>query len=704
MATSYVNDDVVDEILAEASASSSGASSTTSAAATRVRKVSLIEPKGVKSWVWKHMKIYDTRGLAMNNVLRNCAHCTECDEDVNYGQSKSTSALVKHMVSKHRAIYDAQLAADVAAQSQLKKRNYQSTLDAHVSHDSKQEDKLIKFIVHSYQPFSVVNCPYFRAYVQSLNVNARIFDRGFIGTAIAKIATDVQCELKGMLSGQYYALTTDHWTSKANESYMATTVHFIDANWKLIATTLSCSVHKESQTAENTLGFLREACDKFDLPQSHLVATVTDSAANMNLTGMLLDQPHHYCVAHVIELTTKKVCKQAVLENVLKAARGLVGHFKGSALATEALLKKQENYFTSNGSSEQPKRVIQDVATRWWSTYAMLDRLLELKPFFQMMQQYDGLNCNLSDSQWSIASNLVVSLKPFMVLQQFLEGEHYVTNSVIPFLLNAVRGRLNAVSSSGMNASVVEALTQLKIDFDERWGSGEDGTVFDENATRTRGNRQKGIPSKTLLAAALDPRTKGLHGIPVNDQGKIWKAITEDCINFASPPDATGAIAAATPAAATSATAAASTEPVEIDDDDDIFAELSNTSATTSAARTVVETLDVIVAREIDAYRAAPSLPMKERSSTDPAKTVYSDPLAWWKANQLVYPHVAPMARRLLCIPATSAPSERVFSVAGGIITDNRCRLLPENAENSIFLHDTWPLIEEYRSNLRKQG
>ena len=53
------------------------------------------------------------------------------------------------------------------------------------------------------------------------------------------------------------------------------------------------------------------------------------------------------------------------------------------------------------------------------------------------------------------------------------------------------------------------------------------------------------------------------------------------------------------------------------------------------------------------------------------------------------------LARRTLCIPATSAPSERVFSVAGLTISKCRTSIQPQHASDLIFLHDSWPLAEE---------
>ena len=72
----------------------------------------------------------------------------------------------------------------------------------------------------------------------------------------------------------------------------------------------------------------------------------------------------------------------------------------------------------------------------------------------------------------------------------------------------------------------------------------------------------------------------------------------------------------------------------------------------------------------------------------------------WWRFHELRFPTLATLVRRTLCIPATSAPVERLFSTAGLTIANDRARLLPGMAEEIIFLHDAWYLLDEHRREL----
>lgn len=63
-----------------------------------------------------------------------------------------------------------------------------------------------------------------------------------------------------------------------------------------------------------------------------------------------------------------------------------------------------------------------------------------------------------------------------------------------------------------------------------------------------------------------------------------------------------------------------------------------------------------------------------------------TNPLDWWKQNEVRFPRVAQVARSVLAIPATSVPSERIFSSAGLLVTKLRNRLSPDLVDKIVFL------------------
>ena len=60
--------------------------------------------------------------------------------------------------------------------------------------------------------------------------------------------------------------------------------------------------------------------------------------------------------------------------------------------------------------------------------------------------------------------------------------------------------------------------------------------------------------------------------------------------------------------------------------------------------------------------------------------------LEWWKIHENRFPILSKIARDYLGIPATSAPSERVFSEAGNLITNKRTSLSCDSVEANMCL------------------
>ena len=63
------------------------------------------------------------------------------------------------------------------------------------------------------------------------------------------------------------------------------------------------------------------------------------------------------------------------------------------------------------------------------------------------------------------------------------------------------------------------------------------------------------------------------------------------------------------------------------------------------------------------------------------------DVLDYWKLQSLTWPHLAEVAKSVLCIPATETSSERVFSIAGCTLDDRRTQLSDDNIDDLLFIH-----------------
>lgn len=446
-------------------------------------------------------------------------------------------------------------------------------------------------------------------------------------------------------------------------------------------------------------------CADFDVPLDRVVAVVTDSARDMNLMGRLISTEHtahHNCLDHCLSKFSSStqlhsleslhripllnfictlhsctdLCTKMAFsdnensENTMKACRELVGYFTGSCQANEALLKLQTN---------DPVGMVQDVVTRWWSTLAMLMRLLRLRPQLTYMVAENMLSkdVNLTAQQWNIVEQITKVLLPFKEVQILMEGEKYVTSSLIPGLISLVRKGLQDTLSDCDNLQCVTDLAaKMMKKFEEDFGAGGRDTVFKEHQSLGVCNRLKGFPLKVMMCSALDPRTKNLTGIPKGrDRDDVWESVRETLFkNWRNEQERTRPPVAERP-------------PLRDTSVPDLWA--SDDECDVPADDQEDLKMHQRIDYEISEYKKAARLEMRV-SNADGSAGGFANPLVWWKDNCLAYPLLSRLARKLLCIPATSAPSERVFSVAGLTISNLRSRLRPDNAACLVFLKENW--------------
>lgn len=554
----------------------------------------------------------------------------------------------------------------------------------------------------TYQPFSTCEDPSFREMTESIHPKITHISRKKVVKMLSDLYAEYRIRLKKVLIGTFVTITTDAWTSIANIGFVAVTIHFIDPiTWAMYTMALGCSPKKGTSKAADVVREIEETLKSFDINYTQLVCIVSDTEPTMVAAGRLFREnakkdnattSWHGCIDHIIELVTRIAFEDtADSQNVMTKARALVSHFSHSSQATELLLSKQ--------TSNMQLKCIQDVVTRWWSTYSMCERLLKLKPYIQLLEverHIDG-RVNLTDEQWIILHQITILLEPFMIAQKFLEGERYVTLSFVPYIINSMRTSMAKLIDDENSSLHLKTISEKMLNaFNGHFGVGSDGTVFAESETEGVRRRPKGIPKLALVATLLDPRTKLGLGIPAEDVDTTYDYLQQLIIEEATHLDEKN-------------------RHIEVDDVEtvienprkisrqevdmaDIFADLDNAVKSyisrgrdSAGEPSIDETSNTMKANaEVILYRA--ELPMPRKSELNE----FLNPLNWWKLNSSRFPLISIVARKVLSIPATSAPSERVFSSAGLTISRSRASIEPANASELIFLHETMPEIEKY--------
>lgn len=107
---------------------------------------------------------------------------------------------------------------------------------------------------------------------------------------------------------------------------------------------------------------------------------------------------------------------------------------------------------------------------------------------------------------------------------------------------------------------------------------------------------------------------------------------------------------------------------------------------------------------ECGLYRNEPDLPVFIADPSKDGKRIPNDPLVWWRTpiRLATYPILSLLARRYLGIPATSVPSESLFSTAGRVAHERRSSMKDSALNACILINRNWRFImsadpEEYQ-------
>ncbi|KAK1783896.1 hypothetical protein P4O66_023133 [Electrophorus voltai] len=132
--------------------------------------------------------------------------------------------------------------------------------------------------------------------------------------------------------------------------------------------------------------------------------------------GKQLKLHHAFCIAHTLNIVVKKALELTpVLSAIPTKARKLVGYFRSSTTVKEKLDLVQEHM------GKPKKKLIQEVETRWYSSFQMLERLVELRePLLSILSPFHKATLVLSEEKKVSGSKVVLLLK---MVEKMLQEE-----------------------------------------------------------------------------------------------------------------------------------------------------------------------------------------------------------------------------------------------------------------------------------------
>ena len=501
--------------------------------------------------------------------------------------------------------------------------------------------KVGEMIALDSEPFNVVNHTGFSRLLKVLEPRYQLpSDKYFAETLIPEMYCKVSLKLKDVLvSTSHISITTDVWSSVAQDSYISLTCHYVTEEFTQKQLCLHAAPFNDRHTGEHIGNMMNKCLEEWDVSgKVHVI--VRDNGSNFVAGLRDAGLPSIPCLAHTLQLVVKDGClaQPAVVELTAKA-RKLVGHYKHSNVALQSLLRMQEQLGLS------PKRLIQDEATRWNTTFYMLERLIELKVAITATGVELEVPIELSSSHWALAEKTVKILQVYEEATREASGNYATAGVIIPVVNSIMRSLEVFDSDSGVMKMKREMLKSLKecyrhIESNEYYAI---ATLLDPRfKQKVFSSSTSAALAKQMLIAAHEALEGEEERIPKrprleSDSSAINKKKSSLLWKFC----------------------------------DELTDENSETESSPESTQSVV-----------DAY-------LKE--ATQPRK---SDPLSYWKRNQENLPHLTNLAMRYLCAPPASVASERLFSTAGNICTELRNRLSPTKVEYLLFLNKNLPALD----------
>ncbi|XP_072400601.1 E3 SUMO-protein ligase ZBED1-like [Diabrotica undecimpunctata] len=145
------------------------------------------------------------------------------------------------------------------------------------------------------------------------------------------------------------------------------------------------------------------------------------------------------CFAHTLNLVAQNSLQISDLQNIILKIKAIVTFFKHSCVVSDELRK--------SGRGDAEPKLIQDMSTRWNSTYYMIQRFLELKnSVSDILIRHKTAPAMLTGLELNMVSSLLNILRPLEAATKEISVDKYCSSSKVIPLVHFMISKLKALS------------------------------------------------------------------------------------------------------------------------------------------------------------------------------------------------------------------------------------------------------------------
>jgi hypothetical protein len=286
----------------------------------------------------------------------------------------------------------------------------------------------------------------------------------------------------------------------------------------------------------------------------------------------------------------------------------------------------------------------------------------------------------LTSGEWDLLQELILVLGPFEEATKYLGGEKYVTHSIMHPIIKEIK-RILLLSTTSTSISTSPTLDEILLEIEnaddvfvviEEVEIQESISKKDDNQKKNKFDLNKPLetqnkldevkknlynamcfyweflPEEYLISTILDPRIKCMNEEDENEAEEMLRRKYEEYKDDYLP------------------------TPIE-----------SRSASPTPIETTIYQPKLFAIFEQNQPRRASDEVTEYLREDKIPFD---QNPFEWWASKKSKYPILTKMARIYLATPATSTPSERLFSDAGNLLSAKRTRMDPELFKHIMFL------------------